>query len=60
MMDSSIRSIGEDVKGNAIGDVLIICALWPGRAITSENDELLSTKEHNHEGNETWNVFMED
>ena len=27
MMDSSIHSIGEDVKGNAIGDVLIICAL---------------------------------
>ena len=27
MMDSSIHSIGEDVKGNAIGDVLIICAM---------------------------------
>ena len=26
--------------------------MCPGRAITSENDELLSTKEHNHEGNE--------
>ena len=26
--------------------------MFPGGAITSENDELLSTKEHNHEGNE--------
>ena len=26
-VDSSIHSIGEDVKGNAIGDLLIICAL---------------------------------
>ena len=34
--------------------------MCPGRAITSENDELLSTKEHNHEGNGTWNVFLED
>ena len=25
--------------------------MCPGRAITTENDELLSTKEHNHEGN---------
>ena len=51
MMDSSIRSIGEEVRGNAIGDVLIII-MCPGQATTSENDELLSTKQHNHEGNE--------
>ena len=39
------------MKGNAIGDVLIVC-MHPGRAITNENDELLSIEEHNHEGNE--------
>ena len=50
MMDSSICSIGEEGKGNAIGDVHAD-HMCPGRAITSGNDELLSPKEHNHEGN---------
>lgn len=43
MMDSSIRSIGEEGKGNAIGDVHAD-HMCPGRAITSGNDELLSPK----------------